>query len=413
MRSWLISCSVLVAVPAHADCPRDGKVIPVAHGSVAVDGNLDDATWAAACFIDDFEQKTPAFGEPPTRRMTAAVAIDGDTLYVAARMWAAGPDDIDDALTQRDDTGQAERVIVSIDPSHSPRIAYSFAVTAAGVRADWIHTDDTEGARDSTWNPVWRAATQVLADGWTAELAMPLSQLRLPATPQTTWGINFNWYIPRRNEDVFWRAVPPDRTAWASWFGELSELPRIQRGLGFELLPYATHRLTILESLTDPLSRRVDGGIDGGLDAKFRPLSGLTVAATINPDFGQVDVDPQILNLTAFEIRLPEKRPFFIENAPLFSDAGGAYFYSRRIGGPPHTLPMADKIALPSQIRILGAATAGGFVADHTQIAVLGALTDSADADARFGQSVQRIAIAPLTGWAAARIEHQIGASVL
>jgi len=76
------------------------------------------------------------------------------------------------------------------------------------VRADWIHTDDTEGARDSTWNPVWRASTRMLADGWTAELAMPLSQLRLPATPQTTWGINFNWYIPRRNEDVFWRAVP-------------------------------------------------------------------------------------------------------------------------------------------------------------------------------------------------------------
>src|ERR1051325_11693824 len=186
MRSWLISCSVLVAVAAHADCPRDGKVIPVALGSVAVDGNLDDATWRAACFIEAFEQKPPAFGPRPSRRVTAGVPIDGDTLYVAARMWSDGPADIDAALTQRDDTGGAERFIVSLDPSHTRRLAYSFAVTAPAVRADWIHTDDTEGARDSTWNPVWRARTQLLADGWTAELAMPLGQLRLPAMPQTT-----------------------------------------------------------------------------------------------------------------------------------------------------------------------------------------------------------------------------------
>src|SRR5437868_1602402 len=119
MRSWLISCSVLVAVPAHADCPHDGKVVPVAHGPVAVDGNLEDATWRTACFIEDFEQKTPAFGARPTRRVIAAVAIDGDTLYVAARMWSDGPGDIDDALTQRDDTGGAERFIVSLDPSHT------------------------------------------------------------------------------------------------------------------------------------------------------------------------------------------------------------------------------------------------------------------------------------------------------
>lgn len=413
MRGWLISCALLAAAPARADCPRTAKAIPVAHGAIAVDGVLDDATWTAACFIDDFEQKTPAFGAPPTRRVTAAVATDGDTLYIAARMWSADRDDVDGALTQRDDTQGAERFIVSLDPSHTRRVAYSFAVTAAGVRADWIHTDDTESARDATWNPVWRASTQLLADGWTAELAMPLSQLRLPATPQPTWGINFNWYVPHRNEDVFWRAVPPDRTAWASWFGELTELPRIERGLGFELLPYAASRMTVDESPGDVLAHRASIGLEAGIDAKFRPLRGLTIAATINPDFGQVDVDPAFVNLTAFEIQLAEKRPFFVENAPLFGNAGGRYFYSRRIGGLPRTLPIADEIDLPTQVRILGAVAAGGFIADRTQIAVLGALTDSADADALAGGAVQRIAIAPLTGWAAARVEHQIGASVL
>jgi hypothetical protein len=413
MRGWLISCLLLVAASARADCPRAGKTVPVAHGSVEVDGKLDDPTWATACFIDDFEQKQPAYGAPPTRRVTTAVAIDRDTLYVAARMWSAGPGDIDNALTQRDDTGQAERFIVSIDPSHTRRVAYSFAVTAAGVRADWIHTDDTEGARDATWNPVWRARTEILPDGWTAELAMPLSQLRLPAAPQTSWGINFNWYIPHRNEDVFWRAVPPDRTAWASWFGELTDLPQIERGPGLELLPYTAHRLTIDEAPRGMLGHRVNGGIEAGLDARFRPLPGLTVAATINPDFAQVDVDPAFVNLTAFEVQLPEQRPFFVANAPMFADAGGAYFYSRRIGGLPHAPPTADEIALPTQVRILGAAAAGGFLADRTQIAALGAVTSSADADAVIGGATQRLAIAPLTGWAAARIEHQVGASVL
>jgi hypothetical protein len=292
-------------------------------------------------------------------------------------------------------------------------VAYSFAVTAAGVRADWIHTDDTEGNRDATWNPVWRARTAILPDGWTAELAMPLSQLRLPAAPQASWGINFNWYIPHRNEDVFWRAVPPDRTAWASWFGELTDLPQIDRGPGLELLPYAAHRLTIQESTSDVLARRVDGGIDFGLDVKFRPLPALTVAATVNPDFAQVDVDPAFVNLTAFEVQLPEQRPFFVASAPLFADAGSSYFYSRRIGGLPHTLPAADEIDLPTQVRILGAVAAGGFLADHTQIAALGAVTDSADAEAVIGGATQRLAIAPRTGWAAARVEHQIGASVL
>ncbi|HEY0991773.1 MAG TPA: DUF5916 domain-containing protein [Kofleriaceae bacterium] len=408
----MIACSLLVAVPARAECPHSGKALPVARGSVEVDGKLDDATWATACFIEDFEQKTPAYGAPPTRRVIAAVATDGDTIYIAARMGADSRDDIDDALTQRDDTNQAERFIVSIDPSHSRRVAYSFAVTAAGARADWIHTDDTEGSRDATWNPVWRASTRIIADGWTAELAMPLSQLRLPSAPQTSWGINFNWYVPHRNEDVFWRAVPPDRTAWASWFGELVGIPPVQRSLGLELLPYAASRLHLDESPSGMLAHRSQVGVAVGVDAKFRPLPGLTVAATINPDFGQVDVDPAVVNLTAFEIQLPEKRPFFIENAPLFANAGGAYFYSRRIGGLPRTLPRADEIVLPTQVGILGAIAAGGFVAERTQIAVLGAVTDSASADAVVDGRAGKLAVAPRTGWAAGRIEHQEGASM-
>ncbi len=404
---------LLLTARAALACPHDGKTLPVARGSIVVDGRLDDAVWQTACFIDDFEQRQPEFGKRPSHRIVAAVAIDGDTLYVGARMAADRRSDVDDALTQRDDTAQAERFIVSIDPSHTRRIAFSFAVTAAGVRADWIHTDDTMGARDPTWNPVWRAATQIAADGWTAELAMPLSQLRLPHDPATSWGINFNWYIPHSQEDVYWVAVPRDRTAWASWFGELTGLPPIAPRVGLEVMPYVATRAVVDEVRPAVPTPQYLAGFEAGVDIKAQPRAGLVVAATINPDFAQVDADPAFVNLTAYEVTLPEKRPFFVENAPLFADAPTSYFYSRRIGGLPLAQPTTTAIDLPPQVRILGAVAAGGFVAPETQIAALGAVTDETSASAVADGKREDLVVSPLTGWAVARLEHQVGASVL
>jgi hypothetical protein len=411
---------MLIARAAFADCPanRPAKTLPIARGPVVVDGSLDDATWQSACFIEDFEQQQPKFGAKPTHPIKVAVAIDGDTLYVGARMWAARAADIDDALTQRDDTSQAERFIISLDPTHTRRLAYSFAVTARGVRADWVHTDDSENARDMSWNPVWVAAARIVDDGWIAEMAIPLSQLRLPHVPAASWGVNFDWYIPHTQEDVFWRPVPLDRTAWASYFGELTELPPLRPGWGLELLPYVAGRFVVDEVQPPPPSHRWLAGLEAGLDAKFHPLPGLVVAATLNPDFGQVDQDPAFVNLTAYEVRLPEKRPFFIENNSLFANAGGNYFYSRRIGGLPRggVLPVYEAIDLPPQVRIIGAAAAGGYVAPRTQIAVLGAVTDETSADAIVAgvpKLPDSIVISPLTAWAAGRVEQQDGPTVI
>lgn len=406
----LVMLALLVRL-AHAECARD-KHLAVARGSIQVDGDLGDPLWQTACWADDFEQQSPRFGKPPTHPVKVAVAIDATTLYVGARMWSA-PGEVDDALTQRDDTQQAERFIVSLDPSNTRRLAYSFAVTARGVRADWIHTDDSEYERDTSWDPVWIAKAQLLPDGWSAEMAIPLSQLHLPHAPQASWGIDFNWYIPHRNEDVFWRAVPLDRTAWASYFGALTELPPVHAGLGLELLPYASSSVTVDEDPRGRLAHRWRAAFEAGLDLKLRPLPGLTVTATINPDFGQVEADPAFVNLTAYEVELAEHRPFFVENNALFADQPLHYFYSRRIGGLPRTLPAADELDLPSQVRILGAVAAGGYVAPHTQIAMLGAVTDQATADAITNGKRQALVVAPLSAWAAGRVEHQLGASVV
>ncbi len=403
-----------LARAASADCPAAGtKQLPLARGAIVVDGVLDDATWQTACFAADFTQKQPDFGAPPRHPVRVAVALAGDTLYVGVRIWSAGRDDVSDALTQRDDTSQAERFIVSLDPAGTKRLAYSFAVTARGVRADWIHTDDDEYARDSSWNPVWRAEARIHADGWSAEMAIPLSQLRLPRAPPSSWGINFNWYVPHRQEDVFWATVPRDRTAWSSMFGALTELPPIRPGVALELLPYVASRASFDESPSGRLSPRWLAGLEAGLDLRLRPLPNLSVTATINPDFGQVDADPAFVNLTAFEVVLPERRPFFIENNALFASLGARYFYSRRIGALPRYRPSATEIRLPQQARILGALAAGGYVASQTQIAILGAVTDRTEADAIYPGGVGSLVVAPLTAWSAARVEHQVGPSVI
>src|SRR5205085_2081709 len=141
-----------------------------------------------------------------------------------------------------------ERFIVSFDPYRSRRLAYSFAVTVAGVRADWTHTDDDEHARDMSWDPVWSAATRVLADGWSVEMRIPWSQLRYPDRDDATWGVNFNRYDPDHDEDVFWIAVPRERTAWSSYMGELRGLRGLPRKMGIELLPYAVGSMSATEA---------------------------------------------------------------------------------------------------------------------------------------------------------------------
>ncbi len=394
---------------AHASCESSPKQISAAQGTPKLDGRVDDdEVWQRACWISDFEQKGPVYGAKPTHPLKVAVAIDHDTLYIAARMFSSGPEDIDDALTERDVTDQAERFIVSIDPTHTKRLAYSFAVTARGVRADWIHTDDSEGDRDLSWNPVWIAKTELLPDGWSAEMAIPLSQIRLPREPATSWGINFNWYLPRKNEDVFWKAVPKDRTAWASYFGELVALPPLHPGLNLELLPYISGRASIDEAQVAPPAHRWVAGLEAGLDAKLRPLPGLTLNATINPDFAQVEADPAFVNLTAYEVTLDEKRPFFVENNSQFHNYEATYFYSRRIGGLPARLPAYDAIDLPTAVRILGAIAAGGFVAPRTSIAAVAAVTDETTANAFVGGRREDLVVSPLTFWEASHLEQQL-----
>ncbi|MCE9580615.1 MAG: carbohydrate binding family 9 domain-containing protein [Deltaproteobacteria bacterium] len=406
---FAIVAIALGASRARADQPAPLKTIALGQvdGPVHIDGALDEPTWQRATWTSDFADKEPIYGAAPAHPMQVAIARDDHALYVAARMESGG-DPVAAPLTRRDDTSQAERFIVSLDPYRTRRFAYSFAVTAAGTRADWIHTDDDERARDASWNPVWSAAVHRGATGWTAELRIPLGQLRYPAGA-AAWGIDFNRYVPPTHEDVFWIAVPRDRTAWASFFGELRDTAAIAPARRFELMPYAAAGVEVTEAPSGQLGRAARPLGNVGADARLGLGAGLTLDATINPDFGQVEADPAVVNLTAFEVRLPERRPFFVEGQTIFQTAVRNYFYSRRIGGIPRTTLDADEVDAPSQTRILGAAKLTGRAGDHTNVGAIAAVTGPADAAIVVGGARSEVRIAPTTAWGVGRVERELG----
>ncbi|MFN2433383.1 MAG: DUF5916 domain-containing protein [Gemmatimonadota bacterium] len=391
-----------------------------------IDGRLEDPAWRDARWASDFVQKEPDRGSPPTQRTEVAFLYDEEALYVAARMHADDPDAIPDVMLRRDDDGNAERILVSLDTYHDRRTAYSFGVTASGVRTDWFHPEDSESGTDATFNPVWVGRAGRVPQGWTAEMRIPFSQLRFSGAERQVWGLNVQRVMPARNETVFWSFVPRDQSAWSSRFGELVGIERVGAARRIELVPYVSGdaRLTSgdLVDPGNPLDDGRDMGAHSGLDLKMGLGSSLTLDATFNPDFGQVEADPAQVNLSAFEIFFDERRPFFTEGGRLLGAqlyAGGQsndpppYFYTRRIGGRPHGIPQGDFVDAPPTSTILGAAKLTGRMDSGLSVGGFAALTD--DEHARTfdlaSRETRNVRIEPLTTFGVTRLQQEIGAA--
>jgi hypothetical protein len=418
--SCLLALTVLLASGTRAQTPvppvrRQLQGARVEQAPV-LDGVLDDAAWKSATFTSDFVQREPDQGLPSSLRTEVGIVYDDSALYIGARMYSDKAEDIETVLTRRDDSGRAERIIVSLDTWRDRRTAYSFAVTAAGVRVDWYSQEDQDAKRDVSFNPVWEARTRLLPDGWVAEMRIPFSQLRFSPSEEQVWGINLNRYIPRRNEDAFWVLVPRDVTAWSSWFGELRGIRGIAPSPRIELLPYATADVSLYSGANPregtPFASRppYTGGV--GLDAKMGIGPNLTLDATFNPDFGQVELDPAQVNLTAFEVFFDERRPFFVEgNQHFAAPFSPTYFYSRRIGAAPRLSASGDYVETPRSGTLLGATKLTGRLPSGLSLGVLGALTDRSWADTwnTTTDEVGRQLLEPRTGWGVARVQQELG----
>ena len=376
-----------------------------------LDGRLDDPVWALATAAVEFRQFEPDPGEPGSERTEARILYDGDALYVGMRMYDSSPDQIRAQFVRRDDhEAVSDWAHVFLDSYHDRRTAFHFATTPTGTRVDILHLEDTE--QNVAWDAVWQVETSIDAEGWSAEFRIPLSQLRFGSAEEMTWGVNFMRQIARRSETSHWAQILPESGRLVSLFGDLDGLSGLEAPGRLELLPYSVARLR-REDVDDADPFRGDNDVWGstGLDLKYGVTSNLTLTATVNPDFGQVDADPSVVNLGTRETFYPENRPFFLEGAEIFRFPlvpEGHAFYSRRLGRPPQlgaSAPSGGFVDMPETARILGAMKLSGKTSSGWSVGVLHAITSREEAQiAAPDELVTAQAVEPLTNYSVARV---------
>jgi len=359
-------------------------------GPIVLDAKLDEEAWKAAQPITEFTQFDPDEGKPPSQRTEVRFLYDDDALYIGAKMYdTEGAKGVMTRLVRRDQQFDSDYFEIVIDGYHDHLGRAFFDVNPSGSKGDYIGIGTS--CCDNGWDPVWEAATHIDPDGWTAEIRIPFSQLRFSRDSVQTWGLQVRRYIKRRNEEDDWSFWHKNEAGGPPRFGHLEGLRIPPSRSHLELLPYAVSNSTsIATSGGDPFNTHGRPTMRAGLDLKDRLTSNLTLDATINPDFGQVEVDPAVLNLSAFETFFPEKRPFFIEGAQVF-DFGSfncnfcsngesmSGFYSRRIGRTPTGADLAvdnyQYADVPTSTTILGAGKITGRTASGYTVGLLDAMT--------------------------------------
>jgi hypothetical protein len=350
------------------------------------------------------------------------VLFTDQALYVAVRAYDSHPELIAAQLSRRDEFSPSDWIGIMIDSYFDRRTAFEFSVNPMGVKRDLYLFND--GDSDISWNAVWDVATSIDDQGWTAEFRIPFSQLRFSGAAQDQLGFNIYRRINRRNEEQHWKLIPRESEGWVSQFGNLTGLEEIKPKRQLEVTPYVLAQQSMLPTGANPFTSgsHSSGTIGGDIRAGLTPSLNLT--ATINPDFGQVEADPAVVNLSAFETFFPEQRPFFTEGVDLFrfplSGGGGQdqLFYSRRIGRAPQGLPdarggYADQVLAT---RILGAGKITGKTRGGWSTALMAALT--AEESVRVIDStgiVHDDVVEPRTGYFVGRLgkEYRGGKTVL
>jgi hypothetical protein len=392
-----------------------------ASAEISLDGILSEPGWAAATPVSSFTQREPDEGAPATERTEVRILYDNDALYVGARLYDSSPDSIRAQLARRDRVSNSDRFLVFLDCYHDRRTGFYFGVNAAGTLYDGtLFNDDWDS---DTWDGVWDGQVSRDSLGWTAELRIPYSQLRFQRQKTNRWGINFKREIARRNERAYLVTTPSNGSGFVSRFVELVGVEQVSPPRRLEILPYVTTRAEYLtHEDEDPFNDGSQLGAGVGGDLKLGIGSNLTLDATINPDFGQVEVDPAVVNLSDVETFFDERRPFFVEGASIFNyGEGGAndfwgfnwaspsFLYSRRIGRAPQAeLPDEyDYSTMPAGSNIIGAAKLSGKVGSWS-LGALNAVTSREQGRFSLGQQQWRQEVEPLTYYGVYRAQKEL-----
>ncbi|MGD8535829.1 MAG: DUF5916 domain-containing protein, partial [Candidatus Aminicenantes bacterium] len=381
---------------------------------IEVDGRLNESLWKTAEVLTDFTQHEPDEGAPATEKTEVRVLYNQDSLYVGVMAFDSEVDKIKSILARRDSRCPSDWIKIWIDSYHDSLTAFEFGVNPCGVKRDVFWSNDRR--RDDDWDAVWDVKVSQNDEGWVAEFRIPFSQIRFPEKESHTWGFQASRIIARKNETSYWHHVPKGMPRFVSLFGDLEGINNIPSPKKLQLLPYTLAKGAYQPAEEgNPFQTGVDylGGL--GLDLKYGVTSNLTLDATFNPDFGQVEADPAQVNLTAYETYFPEKRPFFIEGKNMLSFSLGSereresLFYSRRIGRTPQGSPSdAEYYDKPENTTILGAFKLTGKTAGGWSIGVMEALTskEMASVITWYGEETRQN-VEPLTNYFLGRAQKE------
>ncbi|HEX2780767.1 MAG TPA: DUF5916 domain-containing protein [Gemmatimonadaceae bacterium] len=380
-----------------------------ATSAVVLDGRGDDAVWAGAPEIVGFREFEPNEDADPKFATSARIAFDDRSLYVFIHARDPHPDSIVGRLTRRDQGSPSDWLIVLIDSYNDHRTGFEFHVNPAGVKRDMSIVND--GEEDTSWDGVWDVQTAIVADGWTAEFRIPFSQLRFPPNGSPTFGMMVGRKVGRTNEGIAWPALRKSKGGLVSQFAQVSGFAGLSSPRRLEVTPYMVAK-SVPQTQVDASGFGRASLATMGADIKYGVTSNLTLDATINPDFGQVEADPSNLNLTAFETFYSERRPFFMEGAGLFrfdlncnDGSCSGLFYSRRIGRRPQlngAIQGIDNTAsVSTSTPILGAAKLTGRTESGLQIGIFDATTEERRA---YGNSIGSLVAEPRTNYLVGRV---------
>ncbi len=375
-----------------------------------IDGKLNDVCWKTGNWSGNFIQWIPNEGAQPSQPTQLKILYDDKNIYVAIRAFDSLPKKIIRRAGRRDEFG-GDMVGVSFDSYHDHRTGFEFDVTAAGQKIDLLITNPMNF--DLNWNAVWDVKTAREDSGWAAEFRIPLSQLRYSNDSVQVWGLHSWRWIERLQQESDWELQSSTGPGILYLFGELQGIHGLPKSRRFEIMPYILGKVnTFKKEQNNPFAnkgRRWFG--NAGLDAKIGVTSNLTIDLTVNPDFGQVESDPSVMNLSAFEVFYEEKRPFFLEGKNIFSFDfdNSSLFYSRRIGHAPSFYPTLNNnefVNYPANTTILGAAKMSGKTAKGFSIGALQSLTANEYAKIDSFGNRKRINVEPLINYALVRVQQ-------
>ena len=393
---------------------------------IVVDGNLDEKVWQRQG-IAELIQQDPDQGLNPSQHSEFWVSYDDEAIYFAAKFYDNQPDSILARLVRRDFIwgDPSDGCVLYLDSYHDNRSGYFFYVSAAGTLADGLIENDVKQPNDLSWDGVWEGSASLNDDGWSVEMKIPYSQLRFNEGDSQVWGINVERFISRRFETDMLVYTPRNESGFTSRFPDLVGIEGITPPARIEYLPYVVGKAEYIQTAPgDPFNSGSEYSPGLGLDVRAGLGNSLTLNGTINPDFGQVEVDPAIVNLTDVEYTFEEKRPFFTEGATIYRFGRGGtnnnvsfnwpttnIFYSRRIGRAPQgSLPPYDYADIPNGTHILGAAKISGQVYDDWKFGTIQSLTKREFADVSIDGVNSSAEVEPLTYYGVLRLQRDFNA---